>query len=213
MADTSKAISRLLLQFSAISLRPRKPFTWASGLRSPIYCDNRILLSYPKSRSAIIDGFVRLIRKSKIRFDAIAGIATAGIPHAALVADRLKKPLLYVRSAPKAHGKGNQIEGRFDRGSRILVIEDLVSTGKSSLEAVSALKKAGARVTDCLAIFSYGFPESETAFRRSKCRLRVLTKLDDLLAAAVRLRKIKPGDVALVRRFADDPRGWRSGNE
>lgn len=195
------SIAALLLRCGAVALRPAKPFVWASGIRSPIYCDNRLLLSYPKARDLIIRGFVALIRKKKLRFDAIAGIATAGIPHAAILADRLKKPLLYVRSAPKAHGKGNRIEGRLKKGSRILVIEDLVSTGKSSLEAVQALKKAGARVSDCLAIFSYGFPVSQKAFQKAKCRLRTLTGLGELLSVAVRMKKIRPAELKTVTSF------------
>lgn len=208
---TSRAIASVLLKREAVALRPSKPFVWASGIRSPIYCDNRILLSYPKARDGIIRGFIALIRKHKIRFDAIAGIATAGIPHAAILADRLNKPLLYVRSAPKAHGKGNQIEGRFEKGSRVLVIEDLVSTGKSSLEAIGALRKAGARVSDCLAIFSYGFPSSQKAFRKAGCRLTTLTGLKELLEVAVVLKKIAPSDLALVRRFSENPGGWIKG--
>lgn len=202
------SIASLLLKHGAIALRPSRPFVWASGIRSPIYCDNRLLLSFPVARNKIIEGFLKLIRTKKIRCDAVAGIATAGIPHAALLADRLRKPLVYVRSAPKAHGRGNQIEGRFNKGDRILVIEDLVSTGKSSLEAVKVLKKAGAKVSDCLAIFTYGFPEAERAFRRAECRLRTITGLNELLMEAVRLRKIKSAEMGLVRRFAKNPRKW-----
>ena len=186
-----------------MALRPAKPFVWASGIRSPIYCDNRLLLSYPKARDLIIRGFIALIRKSKIRFDAIAGIATAGIPHAAILAERLKKPLLYVRSAPKSHGKGNQIEGRFNKGDRVLVIEDLISTGKSSLEAIAALEKAGAKVTDCLAIFSYGFPVAQRAFQKASCRLSTLTTLGDLLRTAVALKKISPDELGIVLAFRE----------
>lgn len=201
------SIAALLLKHGAVALRPSKPFVWASGIRSPIYCDNRILLSYPKTRDLVIDGFIALIRKHGIRFDAIAGIATAGIPLASILADRLRKPLLYVRSAPKAHGKGNQIEGRFEKGSRILVIEDLVSTGKSSLDAIAALKKAGAKVNDCLAIFSYGFPVSQKAFRKARCRLRTLTDLDELLRVAIAMKKINPAALKLIREFSESIRG------
>ncbi len=207
------SIAALLLKHGAVALQPSNPFVWASGIRSPIYCDNRILLSYPRSRDLIIRGFIGLIRRHRLRFDAIAGIATAGIPHAAILADRLNKPLLYVRSAPKAHGKGNQIEGRFGKEDRILVIEDLVSTGKSSLEAVAALKKAGAKVGDCLAIFSYGFPASQKAFRKAGCRLRTLTDLPILLEAAVVLKKIKAAELKLIGEFSKDPAGWASSKE
>lgn len=192
----------------AVTLRPSKPFVWASGIRSPIYCDNRILLSHPKARDLIIKGFMELLGKKKIRFDAIAGIATAGIPHAAILADRFRKPLLYVRSSPKKHGKGNQIEGRLERGRRVLVIEDLVSTGQSSLSAVRALKRAGAKVVDCAAIFSYGLTASQTSFRKARCRLHTLTGLKDLIAAALKKRAITPKDAALIGKFAKNPAGW-----
>lgn len=202
-----------MLKTEAVTLRPSDPFIWASGIRSPIYCDNRVLLSYPKARNAIIKGFVDLIRKKKIKFDAIAGIATAGIPHASILADRLKKPLLYVRAAPKNHGKGNQIEGRFEKADRILVIEDLVSTGKSSLEAIAALRKAGAKVEHCLAIFSYGFSSALRSFRKAQCRLTTLTNLDELLKAAVSKKKIDPSEIDFIRGFSNNPEGWLKGRK
>ena len=207
MPDQKKKIALLLLQVGAVALSPSKPFTWASGISSPIYCDNRLLLSDPKAREEVIRAFLSLIKKEKIYFDAIAGIATAGIPHASILADRLKKPLLYVRAVAKQHGKGNQIEGKLKKGSRVLVIEDLVSTGGSSLAAVKALKAAGARVTHCLAIFSYGFPESQKAFQVERCSLKTLTNLDSLLAGA---KNMSVRERVLIEGFARNPREWNS---
>lgn len=204
----SSNIARLLLKVGAVLLRPNQPFTWASGIQSPIYCDNRLLLSDPKARGEVIRSFVTLIKKKKIKCDAIAGIATAGIPHAAILADRLKKPLLYVRASPKEHGKGNQIEGKLKKGSRVLVVEDLISTGGSSLAAVEALRQAGAKVSDCLAIFSYEFPESEKAFDQAKCCLETLTNLKVLLDVAQYSKIISLPERDLIKAFAKNPRQW-----
>lgn len=208
MSTLAGKIARLLLKLEAVTLRPSRPYLWTSGIRSPIYCDNRLLLSYPKERDEVIASFLSLIRKEKISFDALAGIATAGIPYAAILADRLKKPMLYVRANPKVHGKANQVEGRFEKGARVLVIEDLVSTGQSSLAAVQALKDAGVEVTNCLAIFSYGFPFALNAFQRMRCRLHTLTGLDPLLDEAIALKTITVEEKSLVLRFVKNPKGW-----
>ncbi len=197
-----------LLKTEAVCLRPHNPFTWASGIRSPIYCDNRILLSYPKAREEVISAFCKLIQKKKIRYDLIAGIATAGIPWAAMLADRLKKPLIYVRSSPKGHGKGNQVEGCLKKGNRVLVIEDLVSTGGSSLAAIQAIRKGGGRVQDCLALFSYGFRISQEAFQKSHCSLYTLTDLSSLLKFAEEKKKITPSEKAIIERFILNPTSW-----
>lgn len=208
MSTPAEKIAHLLLKLGAVTLRPSRPFLWTSGIRSPIYCDNRLLLSYPQGRNEIITAFLNLIRSEKISFDAVAGIATAGIPYAAILADRLKKPMLYVRASPKAHGKANQVEGHFEKGARVLVIEDLVSTGQSSLAAVQALKDAGAEVVDCLAIFSYGFSFAINAFHRMRCRLRTLTGLNELLELAIALKTITAEEKGIVLRFAKNPKGW-----
>lgn len=203
-----KKIARWLLEVGAVTLRPSRPFTWASGIKSPIYCDNRLLLSYPKARSDVIEAFEKIIGEKRIKCDAIAGVATAGIPYAAILADHLKKPMLYVRSAAKDHGKGNQIEGCVKKGARVLVIEDLVSTGKSSVAAIQALKDAGARVTHCLAVFSYQFKKAEDAFEEARCRLQTLTDLETLLALAVSRKIISKNDRLLIEKFSQDPEGW-----
>jgi orotate phosphoribosyltransferase len=199
------------LKLGAVALRPSKPFVWASGIRSPIYCDNRLLLSHPKSRDRVMEGFLKLVKNGKLKFDAVAGIATAGIPHAAILADRLGLPMLYVRTSPKAHGKGNRIEGEVRKGERVLVVEDLVSTGQSSLEAVRALRQAGLKADDCVAIFTYGFPFAKNAFQRERCRLHTLTDLKTLLDEAEETGRIAPQDRGLVEKFAKNPQNWFSG--
>ena len=201
-------IASWLLKAGAVSLSPHKPFTWASGIQSPIYCDSRFLLSHPQARNDVIKAFENLIRKKKIKFDAIAGIATAGIPHAAILADHLKKPMLYVRSAPKGHGKGNQVEGSLKKGARVLVIEDLVSTGMSSLNAIKALKKSGARVSYCLAIFSYGFSDAQIGFQVARCKLLTLTSLENLLEVALRQKRITSKEEKNIRLFSLDPKNY-----
>ena len=201
-------IAKLLLKVGAVTLRPAKPFIWASGIRSPIYCDNRLLLSNRQARDEVIHEFEGFIRKGKIRFETIAGIATAGVPHAAILADHLKKPLLYVRARAKAHGKQNRIEGRLEKGSRVLVIEDLVSTGGSSLDAVRALRHRGAFVRHCLAIFSYGLAISQKSFERARCQLYTLTNLETLLTVAVKEGWISQEEKGLIGKFSQDPKGW-----
>lgn len=201
-------IARLMLKVGAVILRPSEPFVWASGIRSPIYCDNRLLLSYPKVRDTVLREFEAVVKKGKIRYEAMAGIATAGLPYASILADHLKKPLLYVRSKPKKHGKGNQIEGRLERGKRVLVIEDLVSTGQSSLAAVKALREAGALVWHCLAIFSYGLASSHRAFEKARCQLYTLTNLETLLTVALKDGWISREEKHLIEKFSQDPEGW-----
>ena len=205
----SVSVARLLLAKKAVALSLSRPFTWASGIRSPIYCDNRLLLSYPLERQKIIRGFVSLIRHHRLHCDGIAGVATAGIPHAALLADRLKKPLIYVRSEKKGHGKGNQIEGRLDRGSSWIVIEDLMSTGGSSAKAVQAIRRSGGKVVACLAIFTYGLKEALTHFQDIRCPFYALTDLQVLMKEARRQEIISHHDQELLCRFQRDPHNWR----
>lgn len=198
-------IASLMLKVGAVTLRPARPFIWASGIRSPIYCDNRLLLSHPKGRAEVIRDFEKIIRKGRIRHEAIAGIATAGIPYAAILADHLRKPLLYVRSGAKGHGKRNRIEGKLEKGSRVLVIEDLVSTGMSILETVRVLRQAGAVVRHCLAIFSYGLPVAQKSFERARCQLYTLTNLETLLTVALREGWISREERTLIEEFSADP--------
>ncbi len=200
----------LYCRLGIVQFSPKKPFTWASGIQSPIYCDNRLLLSHPKALQKVIQEFCKLIKKKKIRYDAIAGVATAGIPYASILAHMLDVPLLYVRPKPKDHGKGNQIEGRGKKGARVLVIEDLISTGQSSLQAVGVLRKEGYRVTDCLAVFTYGFPEAVQAFEEASCHLRSLLTLESLLPVVVKKKILKKDEVVLLKKFISNPRKWNS---
>lgn len=206
-SDLAGLIARKLLQINAIQLSPQKPFIWASGLRSPIYCDNRTILSYPEIRRSVIDAFEQ--RSAGFRpFNLIAGVATAGVPHGVLLADRLELPFVYVREKPKSHGRQNQIEGVVRQGDRALVIEDLISTGGSSLKAVEALREAGCEVAGVLAIFSYGFEKAEQAFREAGCPLQTLSHYGALLEEAVEMGRIGQEDLDMLRRWRQAPEDW-----
>ncbi|MEW9676536.1 orotate phosphoribosyltransferase [Lentibacillus sp. L22] len=177
----SHEIAQDLLAIKAVQIRPEHYFTWTSGIKAPIYCDNRLTMSHPAVRNRIAKGFVQLIEQMPEKPDVIAGCATAGIPHAAWVAEKLDLPMVYVRSKPKAHGKGNQIEGTFEKGARVIVIEDLLSTGGSSLQAAKALENNGAIVLGVLAIFSYGLEKLVTQFKEADLPYETLTNYDELL--------------------------------
>lgn len=200
-------IAKWLLQINAIKLSPQNPFTWASGIQSPIYCDNRITLSYPDIRRGIIQGFSERAEDFQ-PFDAIAGVATAGIPHGALLAEKLGLPFLYVRSKPKAHGRQNQIEGKLDAGQRVLMIEDLISTGGSSLQAVEAVHEAGGIVIGVLAIFSYGFEKAKTAFEAADCPFATLSDYDTLLEIAVEQNFITADHLETLKAWRVAPAEW-----
>lgn len=202
--DLRAALAADLLRIGAVVLRPEAPFTWASGLRAPIYCDNRTTLAFPDVRRHIRDGFAALAAHHGLRPDLIAGTATAGIPHAAWLADALELPMCYVRAKPKEHGRGNQIEGRVLPGQRVLLVEDLVSTGGSALAAALALRDAGADVVACLAIFTYGFARAERAFHDANVPLHALTDYDALVGAA----SLSPETQATLRAWREDPDAW-----
>lgn len=201
-----RQIAEALLQIEAVTLSPENPYTWSSGLKSPIYCDNRLTLSYPNVRNLIIDALVEVIRP--LDADVIAGTATAGIPHATLVADRLGLPLVYVRSSAKGHGKGNQIEGRFEPGARVIVIEDLLSTGSSSIEAAKAIQAAGGEVIKIQAIFSYSLSRLHINLLDSGFTAHALITLSDVLDVAGKKRIISKEEVASLRDWRNDPTGW-----
>lgn len=203
----AEAVSEKLLQINAIKLSPQKPFTWASGLRSPIYCDNRIVLSHPEIRSFVIEQFVELA-KTMPTFDVVAGVATAGIPHGALLADRLNLPFVYVRSKAKAHGRQNQIEGRLEERQRVLVIEDLISTGGSCLQAVECLREAKAEVVGVLAIFTYSFDKARVAFDSANCRMATLSNYEALIQQATARSYISPDQQATLEAWRMDPKAW-----
>lgn len=204
---TASQIARLLLQAEAVQLRATDPFTWASGMRSPIYCDNRVLLSYPDIRAEIVSAF--LARSDAFgSFDGVAGVATAGIPHGALLADRLELPFVYIRSKAKEHGRQNQIEGRVERGKSYLVVEDLISTGGSALKAIDALRRAGGEVAGAMAIFSYEFPAAQRAFDNAEVRLETLSGYSALLEEAVKRGYVTEKEVETLRGWREDARGW-----
>ncbi len=196
-----------LLQIKAIKLSPQNPFTWASGLRSPIYCDNRLILSHPEIRTFVIQSFETSSFAFQ-PFDAVAGVATAGIAHGVLLADRLNLPFAYVRDKAKGHGRQNQIEGELKPGSRVLVIEDLISTGGSSLAAVEALRSAGLMVTGALAVFTYGFDQAAAAFERANCPLETLSNYDALIEQANFQGYIAPSELETLKLWRLDPEGW-----
>lgn len=205
--NTATEVAKRLMQIKAIKLSPQSPFTWASGLRSPIYCDNRLALSHPDVRSFLIDAFVEKAAQYG-PLDGVAGVATAGIPHGALVADRMKLPFIYVRSAPKGHGRQNRIEGEVPVGSRLLVIEDLISTGGSCLSAVEALRAADYKVAGVLAIFSYGFSEAQERFAAADCRFDTLSNYEVLLQEATNQNYIKEEDLLTLQEWQKSPKAW-----
>ena len=204
----SKQIARHLLQIGAVSFSPGNPFTWASGLKSPVYCDNRQILGYPEVRATVIDGFVHALNDLPTRPTAIVGTATAGIPHAAWLADRLELPMAYVRSKPKGHGKKNQTEGWMPEKASIVVIEDLVSTGMSSRAVVEVLLKQGFNVLAVFAIFSYGFEEAVAVFDEMDIPLVTLTGYEDLLQVAVEEQRIPSDALESLRTWRRDPAAW-----
>ena len=197
-----------LLELGAVVLRPDEPFTWASGLKSPIYCDNRLTMGAPDLRERLTERFKEALSLRNLQPDVIAGTATAGIPHAAWLAHRMRLPLVYVRSKPKAHGRGNQVEGRLHAGDRVVLVEDTVSTGGSAVAAVGALREAGAEVLAVLAIFSYGFAQAERAFEGAGVPLRALTTYDDLVGEAERTGLVSMDDLATLAAWRSDPEGW-----
>ncbi|MEO8819882.1 MAG: orotate phosphoribosyltransferase [Ginsengibacter sp.] len=205
-----KAIAEKLLQINAIKLSIDKPFTWASGWKSPIYCDNRKSLSFPFTRDFIKSEMCNVIFQSFENADMIAGVATAGIPWGAMAADQLKLPYIYVRPKPKEHGLGNQIEGFFEPGKRVVVVEDLVSTGKSSLQVVDVLKNAGLEVEGMVSIFNYGFDEAKNAFEKAGVSLKSLTDYESLIELAVAQKSISENDQQELLNWRKDPANWKN---
>lgn len=209
MAKTDeKVIAEKLLQAGAVKLSPEKPFTWASGWKSPIYCDNRKLLSFPFIRDFIKSELSNLVFEAYPEADAIAGVATAGIPWGALVADQLKLPFVYVRSKPKAHGMGNQVEGKLEQGWKVVMIEDLISTGLSSLDAVNVLKIENVEVISVVSIFNYGFQKAVDAFAANETAYKSLTNYGALIELATQRELIKPEEETKLLQWRENPAGW-----
>ena len=209
--DPALKIAEFLLQIKAIKLSPKKPFTWASGWKSPIYCDNRKTLSHPSVRTYIRQQFVHVVNSEFGRPEMVAGVATGGIAHGALVAHDLGLPFLYVRSDSKDHGLKNQVEGDLTVGRSVVVVEDLVSTGKSSLNAVKALRAEGCEVKGMVSIFTYGFDEAVKAFAKEKVKLFSLTNYSVLLDQALRSDYITEKDLLSLNEWRKDPAGWGIG--
>jgi orotate phosphoribosyltransferase len=206
--DTAKETAELLLQINAIKLNPKNPFTWASGWKSPIYCDNRVTLSFPPIRNYIREEFSKHIEKEYGKPDVIAGVATGAIGIGMLVAEYMGLPFVYVRPEPKKHGRQNQVEGFLQKGQNVVVVEDLISTGNSSLLAVEALKEAGANVKGMVAIFTYGFDVSTENFKKANVTLHTLSNYDNLLELAVAKKYITEEEQHTLQEWRVSPSTW-----
>ena len=209
MCDLDKKVAESLLQIKAIKLNPTNHFTWASGWYSPIYCDNRKILSYPAVRKEIYEGFVKIISEKYPDADIIAGVATGAIAHGVLVAEKMGKPFIYVRSSPKSHGLTNQVEGEYWPGAKVVVVEDLVSTGGSSLSAVEALREGGCDVLGMVAIFTYGFPTAEENFAGADVKLDTLSNYKTMIELAVNHGYVHEDELQTLKEWRRDPANWK----
>ncbi len=206
--DVAETIASYLLEIQAIKLNAQNPFTWASGLRSPIYCDNRVALSFPEKRSYIKMQIANAINDNFKDVDVIAGVATAGIPQGALVAEELGLPFVYIRSSAKAHGMTNKIEGKLNKGQNVVVIEDLISTGKSSLNAVDAIRNSGAIVAGMVAIFTYGLDIAEQNFKDKNCKLISLSDYNTMIGKAVSDNYVTSDEEKSLLEWSKSPKQW-----
>ena len=206
--ETASKVAQFLLQAQAVKLQPNSPFTWASGWKSPIYCDNRVTLSYPNIRTYIRQQLAKVILEKFGKPDVIAGVATGAIAQGALVAEELGLPFIYIRSAPKDHGLSNLIEGSLGKGQSVIVVEDLISTGGSSLKAVEAIRKAEAEVKGMVAIFSYGFSVATDAFKKAKCPLITLSDYNQMIKTALDGNLILEKDLIELKKWRDNPSEW-----
>ncbi|MCX7987285.1 MAG: orotate phosphoribosyltransferase [Bacteroidales bacterium] len=206
--DYNRTIAEFLLSCEAVKLSPEKPFTWASGWKSPIYCDNRKTLAFPQIRSYIRDALCNTVKKYFPSAEVVAGVATGAIAQGALVADQLNLPFCYVRSAPKDHGLENLVEGHLEKGQKVVIIEDLISTGGSSLKAVKALRNSGAEVLGMVAIFSYQFPIAEQNFELEKVTLHTLSNYNALIETAISNKYIQPHWIEVLKQWRTNPENW-----
>jgi len=213
MKTTEQQVAKYLLEVEAVKLSPAKPFTWASGWKSPIYCDTRKTLSYPVIRKYMVESIINIIKERFANVEMIAGVATGGIAWGAIVADALGIPFAYVRSAPKDHGMGNQVEGVIKHGTKMVVIEDLVSTGKSSLEAAKALAKSGAIIKGMIALFSYNFDVARYSFENADVELHTLSNYDTLIDIARETSYVKEEEVETLRAWRVRPSVWGTESE
>ena len=207
--STPKYFAEKLLQIKALQINLQKPYVWASGWNSPVYCDNRKVLSFPYVRDFVKSELANMVLEHFSDADVIAGVATAGIPHGVMAADLLKLPFIYVRSKPKEHGMGNQIEGVLEKGQKVVVIEDLVSTGKSSLQVVDVLKEQGAEVVGMCALFTYGFPVADDAFAKAGVLLFTISNYTALMEVAEELKIVAPEHKELLAQWREDPAYWK----
>ena len=207
-SEIEQKVAEFLLQIKAIKLQPNNPFTWASGWKSPIYCDNRITLSHPAIRTYIRQKLTSLVQEEFGSVAVIAGVATAGIPQGVLVAQELGLPFIYVRAKAKEHGRENLIEGEFSPGQRVVVVEDLISTGKSSLQAIQALRDGGCEVAGLVGIFNYGFDAAEENFKNAKCRFLTLSNYSALIDYAAEHSFVSAEELKLLRTWREDPENW-----
>lgn len=203
--STEREVAANLLDIQAVFLRPEEPFTWASGIKSPIYCDNRLVLSYPQKRSIVVDGFVKLIQKEYPDANCLMGTATAGIPWAAMAAEKMNLPMGYVRSSNKTHGKENKIEGKITAGDKVVIVEDLISTGGSVQGVVEALREAGAVVLGVVAIFTYELPKATKTFADLQTPFATLSNYSELIQVALEKNYIKDSDLAKLNAWKQDP--------
>lgn len=203
----SAELAQKLLQIKAIKLSPSEPFTWASGIKSPIYCDNRVTLSYPEIRT-FVKIALSILSEQLEDYDTVAGVATAGIAHGALIADYIKKPFIYVRSKAKGHGRENLIEGDFSRAKKVLVVEDLISTGGSSIQAVEALRAEGIEVVGVIALFSYEFEKAKKNFEAANCPYLTVSGYSTMLTQAKKTNYITDEEYATLQNWSKDPSGW-----
>lgn len=201
-------VAKVLLQSKAVTLSPKQPYTFVSGIKSPIYTDNRLLIGIPQARREIVNCFIFLMKEQNLKADVIAGTATAGIPWAALLAEKLNMPMVYVRSEKKEHGKGKQIEGHIEPGCTIVLVEDLISTGSSSINTIKILREEGHKVANCVAIFDYGLQKAKDNFKNIDVRLHSLTTFHALAEIAVKQKYIKEGEKQMVLDWQKDPDVW-----
>jgi orotate phosphoribosyltransferase len=206
--NIAEKLAQISLEIGAIKLSPDKPFTWASGYKMPVYNDNRLLLGNAEHRTLIAKGFMELLNKCDAKAEVLAGTATAGIPHATTLADLLQLPLIYVRSVAKSHGMGNRIEGPLSQNQQVIVIEDLISTGASAVNAVQAIREAGGIVNHCFSIFSYGFTEASDKFKNISCEIHSILDLSALLKMASSTQNISTDDIETLRSWQEAPFKW-----
>lgn len=208
MNNISKTVAKMLLELDAVSLNSKKPFRYASGILSPVYTDCRVLMAYPDKRRKIRDFYIEVIKKSGVSFEVVAGTATAGIPHAAWIADKLNLPMVYVRGKAKDHGKENMMEGIIKKGQKAVVIEDLISTGESAINSVNVVRAAGGEVSHVFSIITYGLTKAQQTFKENKLKLVSLTTFQDVVKEAQNMNYIDKKDMQLILDWTSNPTTW-----